>query len=88
MLPFKDEVVTVLLLAVKAVKVVTSHKNMALSKPADATYNNKTGKLLFLVLKDQYKPQSECNPTFISESKISTPFYEKNILYEERRTRF
>ena len=35
--PFRLDVVTVLLLAVKAVRVLTSHKNIALSKPALAT---------------------------------------------------
>jgi len=33
------DVVTVLLLAVKAVNVFTSHRKMALSRPAEATYN-------------------------------------------------
>jgi hypothetical protein len=37
LLPLRLEVVTVLLLAVNAVKVLTSHKNMALSRPAEAT---------------------------------------------------
>ena len=36
--PFRLEVVTVLLLAVSAVKVLTSHKNIALSSPAEATF--------------------------------------------------
>ena len=36
-LPFRLDVVTVLLLAVRAVNVLTSHKNMALSRPAEAT---------------------------------------------------
>ena len=40
-MPLRLDVVTVLLLAVRAVKVLTSHKKMALSRPADATYNKK-----------------------------------------------
>ena len=40
LLPLRLEVVTVLLLAVRAVRVLTSHRNIALSRPADATYNN------------------------------------------------
>ena len=36
--PFRLEVVTVLLLAVSAFKVLTSHKNIALSSPAEATF--------------------------------------------------
>jgi hypothetical protein len=35
--PLRLEVVTVLLEAVKAVSVFTSHKKMALSRPAEAT---------------------------------------------------
>jgi hypothetical protein len=35
--PLRLEVVTVLLEAVKAVNVFTSHKKMALSRPAEAT---------------------------------------------------
>ena len=37
LLPFRLDVVTVLLLAVNAVKVFTSQRNMALSRPAEAT---------------------------------------------------
>ncbi len=37
LLPFRLDVVTVLLLAVRAVKVLTSQRNMALSRPAEAT---------------------------------------------------
>ena len=40
LLPLRLEVVTVLLLAVRAVRVLTSHRNIALSRPADATYDN------------------------------------------------
>jgi hypothetical protein len=41
LLPLRLDVVTVLLLAVRAVKVLTSHKKMALSRPAEATLNKK-----------------------------------------------
>ena len=37
LLPLRLDVVTVLLLAVKAVNVLTSHRNIALSNPALAT---------------------------------------------------
>ena len=80
--PFRLEVVTVLLLAVSAVKVLTSHKNIALSSPAEATFQIEKTHIIMEVLENYpalpgleklMSKKGNCLPTLkLQKSSISS----------------